>query len=319
MSLCGVGRSDRGCELLTADTEAYVSELTIAELWVFPLKGAAGISAREWPLDGFGPVHDRRWMVVDERGTFVSQRSDPSLGQVRTSFDDGVLVLESATAGVLRLPPGGAPTAERRGSDDSVGHRDVADANGSSVPVRVWLDEVDAIDCGSDAAAFITRHLGRSARIVFMPDSTLRPVPQEYAPAGGRVSFADAFPLLIIGDGSLIELNGRLAEPISMVRFRPNVVVSGVAPHEEDTWRVVRLGDVECDVVKPCARCAVPTIDPATGVGGREPSRTLAGYRRWDGHIWFGQNAVHRGPGTLRTGAAVEVIESGAPEPPLLA
>ena len=276
-----------------------MNEPTIAELWVFPLKGGAGIQVREWPLDAFGPVHDRRWMVVDEQGTFVSQRSDPSLGQVRTSFDDGVLVLESATAGVLRL---GLPGD-----------------NAGVVPVRVWLDEVEAIDCGSDAAAYITRHLGRSARIVFMPDSTLRPLPQEYAPAGGRVSFADAFPLLIIGDGSLIELNGRLAEPISMVRFRPNVVVRGVAPHEEDTWRVVRLGDVECDVVKPCARCAVPTIDPATGVGGREPSRTLAGYRRWDGHIWFGQNAVHRGPGTLRTGAAVEVLESGAPEPPLLA
>lgn len=285
-----------------------MSGLAIAELWVYPLKGAAGIRVQEWPLDGFGPVHDRRWMVVDERGTFVSQRSDASLGQIRTSLEDDALVLESATAGVVRIPFADSVAGEPGGKRST---RDV-------VQVRVWADVVDADDCGDEVASFITHHLGRTARIVFMPASTLRPAPEQYAPAGGRVSFADGFPLLIIGDGSLDELNGRLAEPITMLRFRPNIVVSGAAPHAEDTWRVIRLGDVECDVVRPCARCVVPTIDPVTGAGGREPTRTLAGYRRWDGHIWFGQNAIHRGPGLLRTGAAVDVLETGAPDPPLL-
>jgi uncharacterized protein YcbX len=271
--------------------------MVVSSLWVFPLKGGAGIPVSDWPLDSFGLLHDRRWMVIDGDGVFVTQRSDPSLGQVRPAIDGESLVLQSAT-GECRIPltPGGADTAR----------------------VRVWADEVDAIDCGDDAAAFISRHLGRSARIVHMPDSTLRPVDAAYAGEGGRVSFADAFPLLIIGDGSLDELNGRLEAPIEMIRFRPNIVVSGVAPHGEDAWRRVRIGEVECDVVRACARCMVPTIDPGTGTAGREPTRTLAGYRRWDGKVWFGQNAIHRSGGTLHTGATVHVLEAGDPEPPLL-
>ena len=272
--------------------------MLITHLWAYPLKGAAGIAASEWELDSFGLAHDRRWMVVDGEGRFISQRTDPLLGQVRPSLDRMHLSLHSASAGDLTLP--------------------VAPDGGVRTKVRVWADDVDATDCGDRAASFMTRHLGREARIVHMPDSTVRPVPAGYAPAGGRVSFADAFPLLIIGDGSLDELNRRLEQPVEMLRFRPNVVVGGAAPHQEDTWRRVRLGDVECDLVRPCARCAVPTIDLATGESGREPTRTLAGYRRWDRKVWFGQNAVHRSPGTLTLGAAVEVLDTGPPDPPLL-
>jgi uncharacterized protein YcbX len=272
--------------------------MLLSNLWVYPLKGAAGIPVDEWALDSFGLMHDRRWMVVDGEGGFITQRSDAVLGQVRPSLEADSLVLQSAIAGECRVslaPGGGAP-----------------------VRVRVWSDEVDAVDCGDAAAAFMTRHLGREARIVHMPDDTLRPVRSLDAHAGGRVSFADAFPLLIIGDGSLDELNRRLEEPVEMVRFRPNVVVSGTSPHEEDAWRSIRLGDVECDVVRPCARCVVPTIDPATGIAGREPNRTLAEYRKWDRRVWFGQNAIHCRPGTLVVGATVTILETGEPEPPLL-
>lgn len=272
--------------------------MLITDIWVYPLKGAAGIRVPRWQLDSFGLVHDRRWMVVDGDGVFISQRSDPLLGQVRPSVDGAQLTLQSEIAGELKLSLDGEGGADTR--------------------VRVWADDVDAVDCGDAAAAFMTRHLGGPSRIVYMPDTTLRPVPGSYAPARGRVSFADAFPLLLIGDGSLDELNRRLDVPVDMVRFRPNLVVGGAAPHEEDAWRGIRIGAVECDVVRPCARCVVPTIDPATGVAGREPTRTLARYRRWEGKVWFGQNAVHRGPGTLEEGAGVEVLESREPEPPLL-
>lgn len=272
--------------------------MRITQLNVYPLKGAAGISVGVWQLDGFGLRYDRRWMVVDGVGTFISQRSDAGLGQVRPSFAAGSLALHSGTSGECRLPLSGGGGAHAR--------------------VRVWNDDVDAVDCGEEAAAFISVHLGREARLVHMPDSTLRAVDPSYAPPGVRVSFADAFPLLIIGEGSLAELNGRLGEPVAMKRFRPNVVVSDTAPHEEDSWRRVRLGDVECDVVKPCARCVVPNIDPDTAVASREPNRTLASYRRWDGHIWFGQNAIHHGPGTLVVGASVDVLDTGEPDPPLL-
>jgi uncharacterized protein YcbX len=269
----------------------------LSSLWLYPLKGAAGIALSEWPLDSFGLMHDRRWMVVDATGGFITQRSDPVLGQVRPSIEGDVLVLRSA-GGECRLPIGNGTGEKRR--------------------ARVWQDEVDAIDCGAAAAAFITAHLGRPAGIVHMPDSTLRRANPAYARPGDRVSFVDALPLLIIGEGSLEELNRRLEEPIEMIRFRPNIVVSGTAPHAEDSWRSIRIGDIVCDVAKPCARCAVPTIDPATGIAGREPSRTLADYRRWNRKVWFGQNAIHRGTGSLRVGAGVAVLEWGEPEPPLL-
>jgi uncharacterized protein len=269
---------------------------TITDLWVYPLKGAAGIHVAEWRLDSFGPEHDRRWMVIDGDGVFVSQRGDPALGQVGTSLSADSLVLRSNAAGELRLPFG---------------------ADGDRLRVRVWGDEMDAVDCGGEAAAFMSKHLGRETRVVLMPDDALRPVPAS-STAGGRVSFADAFPLLIIGSGSLDELNRRLAEPVEMLRFRPNIVIGDAAPHEEDSWSLIRMGDVECDVVRPCARCVVPTIDPATGVGGVEPTRTLARYRKWDRKVWFGQNAVHRSPGMLAIGAAVEILETRDAEPPLL-
>lgn len=270
----------------------------VSNLWVYPVKGAAGMGVSEWRLDSFGLMHDRRWMVVDGEGGFVSQRGDAALGQVGTSIDADSLVLRSTTAGECRLP--------------------LTPVDGARACVRVWADEVDAVDCGEEAASFVTRHLGRAARVVHMPDSTVRPVRSLSGGAGGRVSFVDAFPLLIIGEGSLDELNRRLEEPVEMLRFRPNIVVSGAAPHEEDAWRSIRVGDVECTVVRPCARCVVPTIDPATGIAGREPSRTLASYRKWDRKVWFGQNAVHGSPGTLRVGAAVHVLTTSDPDPPLL-
>lgn len=271
---------------------------SLSALWLFPLKGGAGIPVHEWPLDSFGLLHDRRWMVVDEDGAFVTQRGDPVLGQVKPVIEADALVLRSATAGECRLP--------------------LRPGDGSAVRVRVWHDDVDALDCGAEAAAFMTAQLGREARIVHMPDSTVRPADRAHARNGGRVSFADAFPLLIIGAGSLDELNSRLERPIEMLRFRPNIVVDGTTPHEEDAWRAISIGDIVCDIVKACARCAVPTIDPSTGTGGREPTRTLATYRRWHGNVWFGQNAIHRGIGTLRVGTAIAVLETGEPEPPLL-
>lgn len=271
---------------------------SLSALWLYPLKGGAGIPLTEWRLDSFGLQHDRRWMGVDGDGAFLTQRGDPLLGQVRPAIEGSSLVLRSATAGECRLP--------------------LVPQDGSATRVRVWHDEVAALDCGDEAAAFMTRHLGRAARIVHMPDSTVRPADRTYARNGGRVSFADGYPLLIIGEGSLEELNGRLDQPVEMLRFRPNIVVSGTEPHEEDSWRVIRMGSVECDVVKPCARCAVPTIDPSTGIGGREPTRTLAQYRRWHGKVWFGQNAMHRGIGMLCAGMPVDVLETGEPEPPLL-
>jgi uncharacterized protein YcbX len=236
-------------------------------------------------------------MVIDANGSFVTQRTVPELGQLATSIENEALVVRSPSAGEIRLPfkPAGA-----------------------QVRVRVWSDDVAAIDAGDEAAAFVSAHLGQESRIVHMPDDTLRQVNPAYARGGDRVSFADGYPLLLIGAASLEELNRRLDEPVEMLRFRPNIVVTGAEPHGEDSWSAIRIGSVVCDVVKPCDRCVVTTLDPATGVAGREPLRTLGGYRRWNGNVWFGQNVIHRGTGTLAPGDSVEILDTRGPEPPLL-
>jgi uncharacterized protein len=271
--------------------------MRVTELYIYPIKGTAAVRAAAWRLDAFGLQHDRRWMVIDSGGRFVTQRDHPALALLGTAVEDESLVLRSARGGVVRLP--------------------LRPESGELLRVSVWGDPVDAVDTGDAAASLLEAHLGFAARLVHMPDTTLRQVDTDYGRAGDRVSFADGFPLLLITQESLDAVNGRLEEPIPMLRFRPNIVVAGAAPHAEDAWRRIRVGTVACDVVKGCARCVVTTIDPATATAGREPLRTLATYRRWDGKVWFGQNVIHRGTGTIRVGDAVTVLEAGEPHPPI--
>jgi uncharacterized protein len=271
--------------------------MTVTELYVYPVKGAGPVPLRVARLDAFGIEHDRRWMIVDSAGRFITQRNAAELALLQTQLEPDALVLRSRRAGELRLPL--EPPLSRRER------------------VRVWNDDVDAVDTGRAAAAFLSAHLGFSARLLYMPGTTLRQADPSYAQPGDRVSFADGFPVLLITQESLDALDHRLDQPVPMLRFRPNVVVAGAAPHAEDTWRRIRIGDVECDVVKPCARCVVTTIDPATAATGVEPLRTLATYRRWDGKVWFGQNVIHRAEGLITVGDGVTVLEAGAARPPL--
>jgi uncharacterized protein len=272
--------------------------MRITELHVFPIKGASGIALTRTSLDAFGMADDRRWMIVDERGVFVSQREHPELALLRVQLLPDELVLRSARAGETRVPrTGGA---------------------GATVRVRVWGDTVDAIDAGDAAADTISAHLGSRARLVHMPDSSVRGVDPDYGRASDRVSFADAFPLLLIAQESLDALNARLPEPIPILRFRPNIVVAGGSAHTEDEWRRIRLGSIDCDVVKPCSRCATTTVDPATGARGKEPLRTLMTYRGWNRKVWFGQNLIHRQQGEIVVGDLVDVLEVGTARPPLV-
>jgi uncharacterized protein len=269
--------------------------MQITGLYVYPVKGAGGISIDSAQLDAFGVEYDRRWMVVDGVGEFVTQRNCPELALLATTLEPGALVLRSARAGELRLP--------------------LEPRDGGQRQVRIWNDVVAADDVGEAAASFISKHLDGEARLLFMPRTTVRQADLDFAHDGDRVSFADGFPMLLISQAALDTLNERLPEPVSMLRFRPNVVVSDAAAHEEDTWRSIQLGAVMCDVVKPCARCSVPTIDPVTARAGKEPLRTLAGYRTWQGKVWFGQNLIHRGRGTLQVGDPVRVLERGDARP----
>jgi uncharacterized protein len=272
--------------------------MRITELHIFPVKGAAGLAVARAGLDAFGLADDRRWMIVDERGVFVSQRQYPELALLRVQLAPDELLLRSTRAGEARVPRTGG--------------------TGAPVRVRVWGDTVDALDAGDAAADMLSSHLGTPVRLVHMPDSSVRAVGPDYGRASDRISFADAFPLLLIAQESLNALNARLAEPIPILRFRPNIVVAGSRAHAEDEWRRIRLGSLECTVVKPSSRCATTTVDPVTGVRGTEPLRTLSSYRAWNRKVWFGQHLIHRQQGEIAVGDPVEVLEVGPARPPLV-
>lgn len=234
-------------------------------------------------------------MAAEPSGRFITAREHPVLLQLATRLTDRELILASRQAGELRLP--------------------LRDHAGEGTRASIWGDEVGVCDEGAAAAAFMTRHLGVEARLLFMPITARRPVDPQYAGPDDRVSFADGFPLLLIGRASLDDLNARLENPIPMSRFRPNIVVGGSSAYAEDSWSRIRVGTVACDVVKPCARCVVTTLDPATLEASREPLRTLASYRGGNGKVWFGQNVIHRSAGSLRVGDPLTVVGAASRDP----
>lgn len=262
----------------------------LADIYLYPLKSARGIRLDSAELDDFGLIHDRRWMVVDEANDLVTQREAPRLALVRTALDGNALRLDAPA-----LPPLAIP---------------LAGADGERRTVRVFDVHCAGADQGDESAAWISRHLGRACRIVRMPDDVVRPIEPNAAGVTGRVSFADAFPLLLISQEALDALNRRLDVAVPMNRFRPNLVTTGSAPHAEDGWRCIRIGAVECVVAKPCVRCMIPTVDQESAIKGKEPLRTLAGYRERERGVQFGQNVAHVGRGRISAGDVVEVLDA---------
>jgi uncharacterized protein YcbX len=264
--------------------------ISLTGIHLYPVKGAAGLSLQRCTLDSFGIVHDRRWMVVDSDGVFLSQRSLPRMALLSPRLEDDALNLDAPDMSTLRLP------TEWEG--------------GEEIDVRIWRDRVRARLVSPDADAWMSHFLASPVRLVHMGSDEWRTTDPRYA-EGFRVSFSDGYPVHLLSEESLIDLNEKLMDPVPMNRFRPNLVVSGGGPYGEDGWRRIRIGQVEFAVVKPCARCTVITVDQSEGVAGREPLATLSGYRGAEGKVYFGQNLVHLGTGQLAVGDRVEHLEVG--------
>ncbi len=257
---------------------------------VYPVKSCAPLSVEEARVETRGLRHDRRWMVVDEHGKFITGRELPRLTLLLAQpLDGGALQLQAPSMPALTLTP---PLVAARTS------------------ATVWRSTVDAALADTAANAWLSAFLQRPARFVYMDDVAHRGVNPEYGQATDEVSFADGYPMLLITQAALDQLNGKLAQPVSMLRFRPNFVVSGTAPHAEDEWKRVRIGEIEFDVVKPCTRCVFTTVDFERGEKSPdgEPLRTLTTYRRSPMGVTFGQNLIPRGTGMLRVGDPVTVL-----------
>ncbi len=273
---------------------------TVAALALHPVKSCAGIDLREALLVETGLEFDRAWMVVDEHGEMFTQRELPCMALIQPTLrhSDVVLRAPGMLALHLRLDTVEEPTR-----------------------VRVWDDVVKAYDMGALAAQWFSDFLGQKLRLArFDPEEQRLSDPKWAGTVTAENQFADGFPLLVANSASLAELNGRLgakgAAPVTMQRFRPNLVLDGLQPWDEDHIDEIDIttaeGLVTLRFVKPCTRCSIPNIDPTSAAPGAEPGLTLAGYRsdpRLDGAITFGMNAVivQGVEHTLRTGQAVAV------------
>lgn len=271
-----------------------MSRLTVSALYLHPIKSCRGFAVDQASLDARGFTGDRRFLVIDPAGRFLTQRDTPRLALVVPTNLDQRLHLSAPEASPLEVSTAPVTAAERAARD-----------------VVIWSDTVRAIDLGEAAATWLTTVLQRPARLVVIGDDYSRPVRRGSPEPGDEVSFADAHPLLVISEASLADLNERLDVPLPMNRFRPNLVVRGAAAFAEDTWKRIRIGNVILRASGPCARCVMTTTDQETMERGKEPLRTLARYRRGSGgDVIFGQNYINETKsGTINVGAVVEILE----------
>lgn len=267
-----------------------MTQATLTQINIYPVKSLGGFSAESAEVEPRGLQHDRRWMLVDRKGRFLTQRALPRMALVCVDLTDGGLTLSAPGLEPLKVPFGPEASTRRQ-------------------TVQIWRSVCEAAPVGEEADGWFGEFLGVPCRLVFMPEETRRAVNPDYRAGEGIVSFADGYPLLLLGKASLSDLNGRLEQPVPTNRFRPNLVVSGAPAYAEDGWTKIRIGGVTFHGVKPCDRCSLITVDQATGeAAGPEPLATLATYRLNDQKVLFGQLLIPDGVGVVRVGDGVEIL-----------
>ena len=250
----------------------------VEALFVYPVKSLGGISLTSAEVTDRGFLFDRRFMLVDHGGQMITQREENTLARVRTAIDGDALILGDE----IRVPLVPEPIS------------------GKGLRVTVWSDVVRAQPV--DDGGYFSSFLGRPVRLVYMPANKRRRVDGRYAPKGHIVSFADGFPYLLVGRGSMDKLADELGTTVDVRRFRPNIVVAGLPAYGEDTLGTFSLGDIVFRRVKPCSRCVMVDLDPDTGKSGGRVLKVLGRTRLRRKRLYFGQNLVCEGAGVLRVG-----------------
>jgi uncharacterized protein YcbX len=270
--------------------------LTVSELYIYPIKSLGGIALNSATLTDRGFEHDRRWMLVDENYQFLTQREVTAMALLKVQVTgQGLLIQNNSVVGEEFLVPFEPTISE-------------------TTMVTVWGNHCRAQRVSDAADAWFSKQLGLPCKLMYMPDATNRFVDGRYAHHKEITSFSDGFPLLLISQASLDDLNSRLEVPLPMNRFRPNVVFSGGTPFQEDSMKKFQINGVTFFCVKPCARCVMTTIDQQTGKKAKEPLKTLSTYRMKNNKILFGQNLLYKGNGIITVGDTVTIHEKGAVE-----
>ena len=233
-----------------------------------------------------GLAFDRHWMLIDEQGKFVTQRTVPEMSQIRIELFEDRMSVEMLGMGSIEIP---------------------FTATGPRLRAEIWKDTLGVQEVSNSSHEWFSDALQRKIRLVCMPDDVSRQVDPAFARLGDEVGFADGYSFLMLSQASLDDLSERMGSKMDALRFRPNLVIQGVSAFEEDEYQDFSINDVSFKAVKPCARCVIPTIDPATGKKDPKLNKVLAEYRTKENSIMFGQNLIHDGVGILKVGSEVLV------------
>ena len=263
--------------------------IQISQLFHYPVKSLKGVQLSEMEVDTFGPKWDRRFMLADQSGRFLTQRRYPTMGQIAVRMTDDQLLLMHA--GV-----------EKSLSISELNQFDCHQ------PVTVWKDKVNARIIQHDINQWISGILQLDVMLCFMDKDTHRQVDLKYAKQGDRASFVDGFPFLIMTEASVGFLSDQLGRELAIERFRPNIVISGCDAFAEDGWKKIAINGIEFDIVKSCARCVIPSLDLKTSAKQEDVVQVMLKHRKQAKGVMVGQNAIHRHTGELQVGQAVEVI-----------
>ena len=249
-----------------------MAAMSLSEIWIYPIKSLGGIRLHQARVMPKGLQYDRRWMLIDEEGNFITQRVHSQMALFKLSYAKEFFTINFGND-LIHLPVD-APVDE------------------PAIQAVIWDDIVEVFEVSGEYSRWFSQRLGMNCRLVFFPEPKKRLVDINYNPNNDHVSLADGYPFLIIGQSSLDDLNNRLKDIVPMNRFRPNFVFTGGVPFEEDNWQIFKIGKNRFAGVKPCDRCVLTTVDQETAVKGIEPLATLATFRKVNHKINFGQNLI---------------------------
>ena len=259
----------------------------ISELYIYPIKGLSGVKVNDALVTERGLKNDRRWMLVDEKKQFISQRTFPQLCLFK-------IILE--------------PNSFRVTFNELSIEIPFELLHGEIISVKIWNDTVEAIVANESINSYFSKHLQIKCSLIYMPDTTHRLVDKNFVDHDYSVNFSDGYPILIIGESSINLLNQKLKMPININRFRPNIVFTGGIAHIEDEWQNFMINDVKLKGVKPCARCTVTTINQENANISKEPLKSLATYRNFNNKINFGQNVIVLKEGKVKVGDKIKLL-----------
>lgn len=278
-----------------------MSDITVSQLWIYPIKSLKGINQDKVQLEKRGFRYDRRWMLVDNNNRFISQRQFPKMALIEPELSEFGVSVRAPDMPVLIIP---YPDSQLEMYEE--------------VEVSCWKDHIKAQHINTAIDNWFSEFLDTDCQLVFMPEDCERLVDTDFAKNQEVTSFSDGFPELIISEASLEDLNVRVDIKLSMNRFRPNIVIKGCEPYGEDTLGHFKINGIDFYAVKPCSRCVVTTVNPETGVKeSKEPLATLATFRKKDHKVFFGQNLLHKlnfvTDNTISVGDKLEIIEPSQP------